>query len=299
MIPEVRFSDFLRAMSVSQKEVSFNDLAKLTAKKAEGEKVEKISVSGQDIYRILGPYASVRFIEQVKAVVPLAFYLMFFQMFILRQSVADAAIISGGLMAVMIGLMLFMEGLKLGLMPFGETIGNILPVKSTLPVVLTIAFLLGVGVTFAEPAIGALKAAGRIVSVEKSPYLYALLNVYSGTLVLMVGAGVGLSLATAGVALLVRLPRGLLLAGVVLFGFFHGCSLGGTVEHLVSGARTAVIVLGGLGSGLWTVLAILGALVLLLLIPWRGLKLYTKLLVPGTGIVLVAVGLWWAADRAF
>jgi len=48
-------------------------------------------------------------------------------------------------------------------------------------------------VTFAEPAIGALKAAGAIVSPERAPYLYALLNEYSGTLVLMVGIGVGLA----------------------------------------------------------------------------------------------------------
>ena len=58
----------------------------------------------------------------------------------------------------------FMEGLKLGLMPFGEVIGNTLPKKSPLPLVLLVALLLGVGVTYAEPAIGALKAAGQIVS---------------------------------------------------------------------------------------------------------------------------------------
>jgi len=38
---------------------------------------------------------------------------------------------------------------------------------------------------------GALKAAGQIVHVESAPYLYALLNNWSGVLVLMVGIGVG------------------------------------------------------------------------------------------------------------
>jgi len=90
-------------------------------------------------------------------------------------------------------LMLFMEGLKVGLMPFGETIGNILPTKSPLYVVLTVTFLLGIGVTFAEPAIGALKTAGSIVDVAKAPYLYTLLNEWSGVLVLIVGMGVGLA----------------------------------------------------------------------------------------------------------
>ncbi|MCB0362444.1 MAG: DUF1538 domain-containing protein, partial [Bdellovibrionales bacterium] len=197
MEAEIRFGDFVREVSLRQTHISFNELAaypKLDNKIVPiNRQNEKLKVSLKDIYRILGPYTTVRFVDQVKAVIPLAIYLMFFQIFILRQGIADAALICGGLLSVMVGLMLFMEGLKLGLMPFGETIGNTLPVKSPLVVVLGISFLLGVGVTFAEPAIGALKAAGQIVSVEKAPYLYAMLNEYSGALVLMVGAGVGLA----------------------------------------------------------------------------------------------------------
>ncbi|MCB0419859.1 MAG: DUF1538 domain-containing protein [Bdellovibrionales bacterium] len=197
MSSEIRFGEFVREVSVQQNEISFNDLAAKPAPSKTGEspsaKQEKLQVNARDVYRILAPYTSVRFMDQVRAVVPLAIYLMLFQVFILRQGVQDASIIIGGLFAVMVGLMLFMEGLKLGLMPFGESMGNTLPVKSPLPVVLFIAFLLGVGVTFAEPAIGALKAAGAIVQVDRAPYLYALLNDYSGLLVGLVGAGVGLA----------------------------------------------------------------------------------------------------------
>jgi hypothetical protein len=89
--------------------------------------------------------------------------------------------------------MLFMERLRLGLMPLGEEIGHKLPKKSSLPVVLLIIFLLGIGVTFAEPAIGALKIAGAKVNVEQAPILYALLNDWSGALVLVVGVGVGVA----------------------------------------------------------------------------------------------------------
>ena len=105
----------------------------------------------------------------------------------------DSGIIAGGLFAVLVGLMMFMEGLKLGLMPFGEMIGNTLPKKAHMSLVLLIAFLLGIGVTFAEPAIGALQVAGGIVDPAKAPYLYALLNQYSGALVLVVGVGVGIA----------------------------------------------------------------------------------------------------------
>jgi len=53
--------------------------------------------------------------------------------------------------------------------------------------------LLGIGVTFAEPAIGALQVAGSIVDPKQAPYLFTLLNDRSGATVLLVGLGVGLA----------------------------------------------------------------------------------------------------------
>jgi hypothetical protein len=43
-----------------------------------------------------------------------------------------------------------------------------------------IRLLPGVGVTFAEPAIGALQAAGQNVSAEQGPDLWVLLNQWTG-----------------------------------------------------------------------------------------------------------------------
>ena len=53
--------------------------------------------------------------------------------------------------------------------------------------------VLGIGVTFAEPAIGALQAVGSIVDASKAPYLWVLLNEWADAVVLAVGAGVGLA----------------------------------------------------------------------------------------------------------
>jgi len=197
MAKQIRFGAYIREISIRQRQLSYNDLAPPVAQDIAGNdlpcRAPKLQLRGIDIYRLVQPYLSVRLWEQLKAVVPLAVYLFLFQLLILRQQVADSWLITGGLLAVIIGLMLFMEGLKVGLMPFGETIGNTLPKKSPLAVVLLIAFLLGIGVTFAEPAIGALQTAGSIVDVNAAPYLYALLNDWAGALVLIVGMGVGLA----------------------------------------------------------------------------------------------------------
>ena len=86
-----------------------------------------------------------------------------------------------------------MEGLKTGLMPFGNVIGDTLPKKAPMVLVLIIIGILGVSVTYAEPAIGALKAFGSSINPQDAPYLYEILNNRSETLVVMVGAGVGLA----------------------------------------------------------------------------------------------------------
>ena len=161
-------------MAAGQREIGLEELSPKLERDAEGNilpvKYEKIELSFNEALKVLKPYFSIRFMDQFRAVVPLGAYLALFQILFLRHMVEDSWIITGGLFSVIIGLMLFMEGLKLGLMPFGTIIGSTLPRKSPLPLVLFITLLLGIGVTFAEPAIGALKAAGQYVRVERAPF---------------------------------------------------------------------------------------------------------------------------------
>jgi hypothetical protein len=196
MPKRIPFGDYLKVIGLRSTQVSYQDLQPATpASEPRGGGASRrpgaLRLRPMDVYRLLAPYLGSRFGEQFKAVFPLALYLAGFQWLVLRQSVSEAAVITAGLLAVMAGLMLFLEGLKLGLMPFGEAIGNTLPQRVGLLAVLGITFLLGVGVTFAEPAIGALQVAGSIVDPRQAPYLYLLLNQWSGWLVLVVGAGVG------------------------------------------------------------------------------------------------------------
>ncbi len=147
----------------------------------------------RDTFRVLWPYGKRKFMSQIEGIWFIVFYLIIFQLLVLQLPIVYAAMIAVGIFIVAIGLMFFMEGLRLGLMPLGEIIGSILPRSSGMPIILLFAFLLGAGATFAEPAIAVLKAAGSGVLPDKAPLLYSLLNDFSGQLVSSVGVGVGLA----------------------------------------------------------------------------------------------------------
>jgi len=197
MAKNIRFGDYVQAVTVDSDSISYSKLIPKPKLDKNGNEIpmkpEKLKLAGTDIYNLLQPYLSVRIMEQVSAVFPLAAYLVLFQIIVLQRSIMGAAEITAGLIAVIIGLMIFMEGLKLGLMPFGDIIGNTLPKKLPLVGVLAVAGLLGIGVTYAEPAIGTLKLAGSLVDPEKAPALYYLLMVQTEPTVLLVGIGVGLA----------------------------------------------------------------------------------------------------------
>ncbi len=197
MTRAIRYGEYLRNISLVEHQISYNQLTPDIRFDTNGKIIPHVApavtLNSLDVFRLIKTHAQGRFMEQFRVVIPLAAYLIVFLIFILKQIVSAPLGMAFGLLGVIIGLMLFLEGLKLGLMPLGEAIGHTLPRKSTLPAVLTVAFILGVGVTFAEPAIGALQTAGQLISVENAPYLYAILNDWSGALVLVVGCGVGLA----------------------------------------------------------------------------------------------------------
>ena len=187
----VRYSQYLNAAAVRHRSISYNSLAPSVDGKS--QKPSRIKMNFNQVMVLLAPYCGLRVFDQLKAVAPLAAYLMLFQLLVLRHPIDSALTLCFGLIAVVVGLAVFMEGLSTGLMPFGTIIGDNLPKKASMVVVLIVIGILGVGVTFAEPAIGALQAFGSSVDVMKAPYLYEILNNWAMPLILMVGAGVGLA----------------------------------------------------------------------------------------------------------
>ena len=104
----MKYSDFLHESEIKHRSISYDHLTPVP-KKGKSLKPEKIKVGPVKAISLLGPYTYVRILEQVKAVVPLAAYLFLFQILILRQPIAEAGTISLGLVAVIIGLAIFMN----------------------------------------------------------------------------------------------------------------------------------------------------------------------------------------------
>ncbi len=153
----------------------------------------RVSVSFGQALKMIGPYAKLKVVEQIKTVSLIVAYLVLFQLIVLSIPISNALVVALGIGVVVLGLAFFMEGLFFGLMPLGEICGIRLPQKTVLPVILIFAFILGIGATFAEPAIGVLKSAGSSVRAWDAPLLFLLLNKYSGALVWSVGVGVGIA----------------------------------------------------------------------------------------------------------
>ena len=155
----------------------------------------KIPITPKLVFSILGPFVYEKVKEQLKAVLPISAFLFLFQFIVLQKGVDDALGITLGLSIVVLGLMFFMEGLRLGLMPLGSNIGATLPQKARMWLIMAFAVILGISVTFAEPAIATLQQAGASIDAVKAPLLKQLLTESSGLLVGAVGLGVGIATA--------------------------------------------------------------------------------------------------------
>lgn len=133
---------------------------------------------------------------------PIVAVILFFQIVVLRQPVADLLVFLEGAVLVVAGLTLFVYGLQLALFPIGEAVAHALAQKGSFIWLIVFAFLLGFGTAIAEPALtavaaeaaGAAAAGGVIENTDAARASYAL--------------GLRLTVAFAvGVALIVGVSR--------------------------------------------------------------------------------------------
>ncbi len=136
------------------------------------------------------------FRNSLRDLLPIVLVVASFQLLVLRQPMPDVASLLVGLLAVVLGLTLFIRGLTLGLFPLGESLANAFARKGSLFWLLVFAFALGFGTTVAEPALIAVaaeaaKAAAANGFVENS---VAAMDSYALVLRLTVAFSVGVAI---------------------------------------------------------------------------------------------------------
>lgn len=102
--------------------------------------------------KILRPIFS-SLLNSFRDLLPIILVIGFFQLVVLRQPLPNLGEVLLGLLFVVMGLSLFVEGLKMGLFPIGESMAFAFASKGSLWWLLAFAFALGFGTTIAEPAL--------------------------------------------------------------------------------------------------------------------------------------------------
>ena len=157
-------------------------------------------------------------IDSAKDLAPIVLVIAFFQIVVLQQAIPNLEDIIVGSCFILIGLTLFMHGLKLGLFPIGEVLAFSFVKKGSIFWLIIFAFSLGFGATIAEPdlivmANEAAKVAqiGGIITTETE------LSNYSQTLRYTVAIAVGLSVVIGVVKILKGWPiQNLIISGYLL-----------------------------------------------------------------------------------
>lgn len=96
--------------------------------------------------------------------VPIILVVVFFQVFVIQQPFPQIGEVIFGTLLVIIGLMIFIEGLEISLFPIGETMAYSLAKKGSLFWLILFAFVLGFSTTIAEPALIAVAKEASVIS---------------------------------------------------------------------------------------------------------------------------------------
>lgn len=145
------------------------------------------------ILRIIGRI-SVKLKASFFDLVPIILVVSFFQIVVLRQPFPNLSEILVGLVFVVLGLMLFVEGLEIGLFPIGENLSYALVKKGSVFWLLLFSFLLGFSTTIAEPALIAVTNEAAEIALKSDLIKPEIESIYAFGLRLSVAISVGLAI---------------------------------------------------------------------------------------------------------
>jgi len=105
-------------------------------------------------------------VSSARDLLPILVVIGFFQIVVLQQPIPNLFDMIIGMLMVLLGLTLFIQGLELGLFPLGESMAHAFARKGSLFWLLLFAFALGFGTTVAEPALIAIADEAAEVASE-------------------------------------------------------------------------------------------------------------------------------------
>jgi len=120
----------------------------------------------------------------------------FFQLVVIQEPFPNLERILPGVVFVILGLALFVQGLEMALFPLGESMANAFAKKGSLIALLSFSFCLGFGTTVAEPALIAVAQEAAKVAAEAGVIVVsdAAMERYAMELRLVVALSVGMAI---------------------------------------------------------------------------------------------------------
>lgn len=155
----------------------------------------------------------------IRDLAPIVLVIVFFQAVVLQQPFPDLGKVVVGLVFVVLGLALFVQGLEMGAFPLGESMSEAFARKGSLVALIAFAFCLGFGTTAAEPALIAVagKAAEAAAQAGVIAADRAAQEGYALALRLTVAAAVGVALVLGVLRILKGWPiHYLIIAGYMI-----------------------------------------------------------------------------------
>lgn len=142
----------------------------------------------------------------LQSALPMLLVILVFQYLVIRRPLPHLGRVAGGLALLMVGLLVFVEGLRLGLFPLGSGMAQALGGLDSMGYLYTFVFLIGFTTALVEPALAA--AIARL-ALEK----HSGLNTRAVHLCVATGVGVGLVLGIH--RMVAGVPLEHLLAGLI------------------------------------------------------------------------------------
>lgn len=150
----------------------------------------------------MNPKLKEKILESLAAVLPITLIVMALSVILVPMDVGTSVMFTVGAVLLVFGMGLFQLGAEIAMTPLGEGIGVEMERVKRIPVIVGIAFLMGVIITIAEPDLQVL--AQQVPSVPNKVLIYA------------VAVGVGVFLALAVLRILKRISLSRLL--LALYG---------------------------------------------------------------------------------